>query len=86
MFSFTCHAHTQGDAKPLQAKEQEQPTPALVDDVWTKAQQKQLEDALKSLKDYKEKDKWDKVAATVEGKSKKQCVERYKYLATLFKK
>lgn len=35
-----------------------------------------------SLKDYKEKDKWDKVAALVEGKNRKQCTERYKYLAT----
>ena len=50
------------------------------------AQQTQLEGALKSLKDYKEKDKWDKIAELVEGKTKKQCVERYKHLATLLKK
>eukprot|EP00667_Euglena_gracilis_P006558 EG_transcript_6619 len=73
----------QGDAKPLKSAEE---AAAVVEDPWTKAQQKQLEDALKTLKEYKEKDKWDKVAALVEGKTKKQCVERYKYLATLFKK
>ena len=72
----------QGDAKPLQEEKKE---PA-VDMVWSKAQQKELEDALKQLKDYKEKDKWDKIAALVTGKSKKECVERYKYLATMLKK
>jgi DnaJ family protein C protein 2 len=76
----------QGDAKTPQSKAAEPDAPIPDDDLWTKAQQKQLEDAIKSLKDYKEKDKWDKVAALVEGKNRKQCTERYKYLATLFKK
>eukprot|EP00759_Apiculatamorpha_spiralis_P032948 PhF_6_TR34206/c0_g1_i3/m.50140/K09522/DNAJC2; DnaJ homolog subfamily C member 2 len=50
-------------------------------DAWSAKQQKQLEDALRALKEYKEKDKWDKIAEAVEGKSKSECVARYKYLA-----
>jgi DnaJ homolog subfamily C member 2 len=52
---------------------------------WTPAQQKQLEIGLRELKDYKEKDKFQKVAANVEGKNPKQCFDRYKFLCTLKK-
>jgi len=52
---------------------------------WTPKQQKQLEEALKTLKDYKEKDKWDKIAEVVEGKTRSECVARYKYLCTVSK-
>jgi len=53
---------------------------------WTPVQQKQLEDALRALKDYKDKDKFIKIAASVAGKTPKQCLERYKFLVTLNKK
>eukprot|EP01012_Entosiphon_sulcatum_P008265 TRINITY_DN1442_c0_g1_i1.p1 TRINITY_DN1442_c0_g1~~TRINITY_DN1442_c0_g1_i1.p1 ORF type:complete len:594 (-),score=201.55 TRINITY_DN1442_c0_g1_i1:77-1858(-) len=56
------------------------------EDIWTKAQQQELEAALKQLKDYKEKDKWEKIAALVTGKTKAQCVARYKFLAQMNKK
>ena len=58
------------------------------DDVenWTKGQQQQLEAALKELLGYKEKDKFKKVAEKVTGKTAKQCLERFKYLAALAKK
>lgn len=52
---------------------------------WTPKQQKQLEVGLRDLKDYKEKDKFQKVAAGVEGKTAKQCFDRYKFLCTLKK-
>eukprot|EP01062_Namystynia_karyoxenos_P027190 TRINITY_DN20955_c0_g1_i1.p1 TRINITY_DN20955_c0_g1~~TRINITY_DN20955_c0_g1_i1.p1 ORF type:complete len:666 (+),score=310.52 TRINITY_DN20955_c0_g1_i1:82-1998(+) len=55
-------------------------------DIWSAAQQKQLEGVLRDLKAYKEKDKWDKIAAQVEGKTKKQCVARYKFLCAAQKK
>ena len=53
---------------------------------WSTVQQKQLERGLRELKDYKEKDKFQKVATFVEGKGAKQCFDRYKYLCTLNKK
>jgi DnaJ family protein C protein 2 len=53
---------------------------------WTVKQQKQLETGLRELQGYKEKDKFIKIAAGVEGKTAKQCYERFKYLASLNKK
>lgn len=53
---------------------------------WTLAQQKQLENGLRQLKDYKEKDKFQRIAKDVEGKNAKQCFERYKYLCSLKKR
>jgi DnaJ family protein C protein 2 len=55
-------------------------------DEWTQKQQKQLEQGLRELKEYKEKDKWQKVSDYVEGRSAKQCFERFKYLCSLNKK
>lgn len=55
-------------------------------DSWTAEQQKQFERALKKYKAIAPKEgKFDKVAKDVKGKNKKQCVERYKYLATQIK-
>eukprot|EP00727_Mastigamoeba_balamuthi_P011839 m51a1_g7278 putative myb domain-containing protein (631) ;mRNA; r:5111-7480 len=48
--------------------------PASVKD-WTPAQQKQLE---AGLKEFKGKDKWEKIV--VEGKTKEDCVARFAYL------
>ena len=53
---------------------------------WTAKQQKQLETGLRDLKDYKEKDKFIKIAAFVEGKTAAQCFDRFKYVAGLMKK
>jgi DnaJ family protein C protein 2 len=61
-------------------------TDAVVADDWTPNQQKQLEGGLRDLKDYKEKDKFAKIAAMVDGKSAKQCHERFKYLCDMRKK
>ena len=43
---------------------------------WTNEQQKQLEAAMKKFTDKNDSDRWDKIAALVEGKTKKECVTR----------
>ncbi|RNF23942.1 chaperone protein DNAJ [Trypanosoma conorhini] len=53
---------------------------------WTAKQQKMLEQGLRELKDYKERDKFQKIAAIVEGKNAKECFERYKYLCSMNKR
>eukprot|EP00993_Chasmostoma_nieuportense_P007106 NODE_781_length_1873_cov_43.131157_g728_i0.p1 GENE.NODE_781_length_1873_cov_43.131157_g728_i0~~NODE_781_length_1873_cov_43.131157_g728_i0.p1 ORF type:complete len:576 (+),score=153.56 NODE_781_length_1873_cov_43.131157_g728_i0:40-1767(+) len=72
----------QGDAKSTQIES----AGVTLEDVWSKTQQTQLEEAIKRYKDYRNQDKWDQIAAAVTDKSKKQCMDRYKYLASLFKK
>eukprot|EP01061_Rhynchopus_euleeides_P042262 TRINITY_DN73783_c0_g1_i1.p2 TRINITY_DN73783_c0_g1~~TRINITY_DN73783_c0_g1_i1.p2 ORF type:complete len:610 (+),score=343.76 TRINITY_DN73783_c0_g1_i1:52-1881(+) len=59
---------------------------AEASDVWSSAEQKALETVLRDLKAYKDKDKWDKIAAAVGTKNKKQCVARYKFLSSSVKK
>jgi DnaJ family protein C protein 2 len=58
---------------------------AATEEEWTPKQQQQLEAGLRALKDYKEKDKFIKVAEYVDGKTAKQCFERFKYLCSLAK-
>mmetsp|Transcript_30572 Transcript_30572/g.39397 ORF Transcript_30572/g.39397 Transcript_30572/m.39397 type:complete len:641 (-) Transcript_30572:232-2154(-) len=50
-------------------------------DKWEKSQQKQLEDALRKYPSTMDKaDRWNAVTKEVEGKTKKQCIERFKFL------
>ncbi|RHW74190.1 chaperone protein DNAj [Trypanosoma brucei equiperdum] len=58
---------------------------ASVED-WTVKQQKMLELGLRDLKDYKEKDKFQKIAAMVDGKNARECFERFKYLCAMNKR
>jgi DnaJ homolog subfamily C member 2 len=53
---------------------------------WSLKQQKQLEQGLRDLKDYKEKDKFQKIAKMVEGKTAKECFDRFKFLCSVNKK
>eukprot|EP00755_Sulcionema_specki_P018328 Sspe_Gene.66628::Locus_39355_Transcript_2_2_Confidence_0.667_Length_1837::g.66628::m.66628/K09522/DNAJC2; DnaJ homolog subfamily C member 2 len=53
---------------------EQKPPAEETEDIWSAPQQKQLEQALRELKAYKEKDKWEKIAEKVEGKTKKQVV------------
>jgi len=53
---------------------------------WTKEQQQALENALKTFPSkMPANERWNKIANAVENKDKKQCVDRYKKLSTLFK-
>lgn len=53
------------------------------EDVWTTTQQAALESALRknpASPGLAANDRWDRIAACVEGKTRKQCVARYKHL------
>jgi len=55
-------------------------------DVWTEDQQKALETALKTYpSSLSANERWTKIANDVTNKTKKQCVDRYKYLSSLIK-
>uniref|UniRef100_A0A1I8AZ26 DnaJ homolog subfamily C member 2 n=1 Tax=Meloidogyne hapla TaxID=6305 RepID=A0A1I8AZ26_MELHA len=54
------------------------------EDEWNAEQQRQFEKALKEIPSN-DADRWDKIAAAVNGKTKKQCVRRYKKLAEMVK-
>lgn len=58
----------------------------LVDDEesWSVEQQRQLENALKQTTTTDPK-RWDHIAAMVDGKTRKQCIQRYKRIAELIK-
>lgn len=48
---------------------------------WSAEQQKQLEDGLRTYPNTMDKnERWTKIAKGVSGKTKKQCIERYKKL------
>ncbi|KAF2076478.1 hypothetical protein CYY_002218 [Polysphondylium violaceum] len=69
---------TTAAAKPAAKKSAEK-----AEAVWTPEEQKLLEEALSTI-DKSLEDRWDRIAAKV-GKSKKDCVARYKYLVNLVK-
>lgn len=53
------------------------------EDVWSRAQQQQLEKALVRFPMGMDKnERWASISAAVPGKSKKQCVERFKLVKT----
>eukprot|EP01016_Furgasonia_blochmanni_P009416 TRINITY_DN13902_c0_g1_i1.p1 TRINITY_DN13902_c0_g1~~TRINITY_DN13902_c0_g1_i1.p1 ORF type:complete len:407 (-),score=112.55 TRINITY_DN13902_c0_g1_i1:158-1378(-) len=72
------------------AKPKESTTPTATDankngeteeNVWSQTQQKALEEALKKFPSSMDpQERWTKIAECVEGKTKKQCVERFKEL------
>lgn len=57
------------------------------EDVWSEDQQKALEAALKKFpSSLPANERWTNIGNEVPGKTKKQCVDRYKYLSSLIKK
>ncbi|KAL3114253.1 hypothetical protein niasHT_014097 [Heterodera trifolii] len=62
------------------------PSAASDDQEWSAEQQKQLERALKATISVDAKDRWDQIAAMVDGKDKKECIRRYKMVAQMVKK
>ena len=55
------------------------------EDVWSQEQQKLLEAALSSFPKGTN-ERWERIAGKVEGKSKEQCMLRFKFLAEQIKK
>merc|ERR1719362_2278980 len=65
-------------------KEEEKPVAKANndEDTWTDEQQKSLETALKKYPaSLSANERWTSISKDVEGKNKKQCVERFKYLS-----
>ena len=55
------------------------------EDNWSQAQQKALEAALTQFPKGAS-ERWERISSKVPGKSKEQCIQRFKYLAEMVKK
>jgi len=69
------------DRKAKAAKEAK-PVQAAADAAWTSAEQKLLEQALRTYPANFGKERWDKIAEAVPTRSKRDCMLRYKEIAT----
>uniref|UniRef100_A0A673H2G9 DnaJ homolog subfamily C member 1 n=1 Tax=Sinocyclocheilus rhinocerous TaxID=307959 RepID=A0A673H2G9_9TELE len=72
---------SEDEKKPSASKEK----PSSAEDVWTQNQQKLLELALQQYP-RGTTERWDKIAKVVPGKTKEECMSRYKLLAELIQK
>uniref|UniRef100_A0A672SMK9 DnaJ homolog subfamily C member 1 n=1 Tax=Sinocyclocheilus grahami TaxID=75366 RepID=A0A672SMK9_SINGR len=72
---------SEDEKKPSASKEK----PSAAEDVWTQNQQKLLELALQQFP-RGTTERWDKIAKVVPGKTKEECMSRYKLLAELIQK
>ena len=75
--------------KTAKPKENGESTPkeAPKEEEWSQEQQKQLEQALREFPPSIEaNERWTKIAEKVTGKTKKQCVDRFKQLRDAIKK
>jgi len=52
---------------------------------WTQEQQSALEQALAAFKKDYEGDRWEEISKCVQGKDKKECIERYKFIVMKLK-
>lgn len=77
------------DNKPVKVekveKAESKPTSSEGPENWTPDEQKLLEAAMKKFT-AKEGDRWNKIATQIPGRSKQDCVDRYKYLVEFFKR
>lgn len=74
-------AEAQVEAAKVEAKVE---TPVVAAVEWSADQQTALEAALKQFPSTTE-NRWDVIAAAVPGRTKKECVERFKYLVAMVK-
>merc|ERR1712107_419644 len=70
--------------EPTPVPVKEEPTAPVAPEEWSPEEQKLLEAAMKKY-NAKETDRWTKIAGEVPGRSKADCVKRYKYLVEFFK-
>ncbi|XP_012683455.2 dnaJ homolog subfamily C member 1 [Clupea harengus] len=73
------------DRGPQASAQQKEKASAAAEDVWTQNQQKLLELALQQYP-RGTTERWDRIAKVVPGKSKEECMIRYKLLAELILK
>jgi len=74
------------EEKKQQQEAQKESSAENPEDIWSEEQQKALEAALKKHpSSLSANERWTNISKEVAGKSKKQCVDRYKYLAALIK-
>lgn len=74
------------EANKNKVKTRKVPDNAQADSVWTQEQQKALEAAIIKHPKTAIGDRWQKIASSVPGKTKEECLARYKYLVELIKK
>lgn len=74
---------TESIPKKEDKKEEKPPAPTIVSE-WTPEQQKLLEAGLKTYP-ASDKERWVKIAGDVPGKTKKECVARYKEIVAALK-
>uniref|UniRef100_A0A672T0M5 DnaJ homolog subfamily C member 1 n=1 Tax=Sinocyclocheilus grahami TaxID=75366 RepID=A0A672T0M5_SINGR len=72
---------SEDEKKPSASREK----PSAAEDVWTQNQQRLLELALQQYP-RGATERWDKIAKVVPGKTKEECMSRYKLLAELIQK
>mmetsp|Transcript_55121 Transcript_55121/g.87948 ORF Transcript_55121/g.87948 Transcript_55121/m.87948 type:complete len:602 (+) Transcript_55121:89-1894(+) len=68
------------EKKSKNVKKQQNDEEEEDENAWSKEQQSALESALRAVRALPATEKWDKVAEMVPGKTKQQCVERFKWI------
>ncbi|KFB42563.1 AGAP000261-PA-like protein [Anopheles sinensis] len=70
----------------VKTKTRDSADPAAATSTWSQQQQQALEVAIQKYPKSANYDRWQKIASSVPGKSKEECIARYKYLVELVKK